>query len=233
MRIHDCDWQIIENYLKKDDRVVLPLGSVEQHARLSLCTDAILAEKVCVDAARPLGVPVYPVLSYGVTPFFMAYPGTVSLRQTTYLAVIEDILDSLASHGFRRIVLINGHGGNQPAAHLLQEWRYRHPDIRTKFYNWWNGPETQKIIHAIDPVAAHASWMESFPWTRPKHIVQPDGAAQMHDAEYLRRLNFQELRACIGLGNCGGVFHKPDEDMDKVWQMGVAEVRRVIDEDWS
>lgn len=75
MRIADMNWFQIEAYLKRDDRCVLPLGSTEQHAYLSLCVDNILAERVALEAAEPLDIPVFPVLNYGITPYFRAYPG--------------------------------------------------------------------------------------------------------------------------------------------------------------
>ena len=102
----------LEEYLQHDDRIVLPLGSTEQHAYLSLATDNILAERVSVDAAEPLGVPVLPALPYGLTPYFAAYPGSPTLRAATYLAVVRELLESLHDQGFRRIVIVNGHGGN-------------------------------------------------------------------------------------------------------------------------
>ena len=68
----------------RDDRAVLPVGSTEQHAYLSLCTDSTLAERVASEAAEPLGLPVFPVLPYGVTPSFMAYPGTVTLSTAAF-----------------------------------------------------------------------------------------------------------------------------------------------------
>src|SRR5438876_5610069 len=105
------NWSQVEAYLAKDDRAVLPIGSTEQHAQLSLSVDSILSERVSVDAAQPVGVPVFPPVSYGVTPYFMAFPGTVTLKVDTFIKVIGDILDSLAGHGFRRIVIVNGHGG--------------------------------------------------------------------------------------------------------------------------
>ena len=80
MKISDTNWMMIEEYLKHDDRVVVPIGCTEQHAYLSLAVDAILAENVAVEAAEPLGVPVFPVIPFGHTPTFMAYPGTISLR---------------------------------------------------------------------------------------------------------------------------------------------------------
>ena len=83
MRVRDCNWMQVEEYLARDDRIVLPIGSTEQHAYLSLETDNILAERVSVEAAEPLGVPVLPVLPYGVTPTFAAaYPGSPTLRLT-------------------------------------------------------------------------------------------------------------------------------------------------------
>ena len=68
------NWQQIEAYLRKDDRAVLPLGSTEQHAQLSLSVDSILSERVAAEAAEPLGVPVFPVVAYGLTPYFWPIP---------------------------------------------------------------------------------------------------------------------------------------------------------------
>ena len=88
----------LEEYLEQDDRVVLPLGSTEQHAYLSLETDNILAERVSVEAAQPLGVPVFPVLPYGLTATFAAvYPGSPTLRLETYAALLRELLDSLSA----------------------------------------------------------------------------------------------------------------------------------------
>ena len=95
MRIQDCHWLQIEQYLQHDDRVVLPLGSIEQHGYLSLAVDQILSERVAVEAAEPLGVPVLPALPYGITPYFAAYPGSPSLTAETHGAVLRDIVDSL------------------------------------------------------------------------------------------------------------------------------------------
>src|SRR5579875_2076588 len=137
MRIAETNWMQVADYLTRDDRAVVPLGSTEQHAYLSLATDAILAERVAVEAAEPLGVPVFPALAYGITPYFLAFPGSVSLRVATYVAVLADILDSLAGQGFKRFLLVNGHGGNSPAASLAMEWMAGHPGTRVIFYNWY------------------------------------------------------------------------------------------------
>src|ERR671939_261458 len=99
MRIRDLNWMQLEEYLERDDRIVLPVGSTEQHAYLSLETDNILAERASVEAAEPLGVPVLPVVAYGVTGF-TAYPGSPTLREDTLLAALSDIAASLLGQGF-------------------------------------------------------------------------------------------------------------------------------------
>src|SRR5215469_8455968 len=81
MRIRDLNWMQVEAYLESDDRIVLPVGSTEQHAYLSLETDNILAERAAVEAAEPLGVPVLPAVPYGVTGF-TAYPGSPTLSES-------------------------------------------------------------------------------------------------------------------------------------------------------
>src|SRR3712207_1449600 len=101
----------LEAHLERDDRIVLPVASTEQHGYLSLATDCILAERVSVEAAEPLGVPVLPVLAYGVTPGFAAWPGSPSLSKETFVTVVRELLESLRGQGFRRILIVNGHGG--------------------------------------------------------------------------------------------------------------------------
>jgi creatinine amidohydrolase len=232
MKIHDANWMQVENFLKRDDRAVLPIGSTEQHAGLSLMVDSILAERVSAEAAEPLGVPVFPPLSYGITPYFMGFPGTVSLRVETLIHVVRDVLDSLYAHGFRRFALINGHGGNQPVQSYAVEWVAAHPDSRVKFHNWWNAPKTWAAVKAIDPVASHASWMENFPWTRVPGFPQPTQQKPMVDLERMRLMNPKEVRAHIGDGNFGGYYERSDEDMLRIWNVAVEETRTLIDGGW-
>jgi creatinine amidohydrolase len=227
LKIADMNWMQVEDYLARDDRAVVPLGSVEQHAYLSLATDALLAERVAVEAAEPLGVPVFPVVPYGITPYTLAYPGSVSLRVSTYLALVRDVLDSLAGHGFRRLLLVNGHGGNSPVSSLAAEWMAEHPDVRVAVHNWWNAPETWRVAQAIDPVASHASWLENFPWNRVGPT--PDVSKPMTDLDRLRTLAPAAVREELGDGCYGGAYHKPDEDMLRLWNAGVEETRRLID----
>lgn len=232
MKIRDMNWMQVESYLKGDDRAIVPLGSTEQHAYLSLSVDSILSERVAAEAAEPLGVPVFPRVNYGITPYFTAFPGTINLRTQTYLALIGDILDSLAHSGFKRILLVNGHGGNSPAQSLVMEWMARHTDVCVRWHNWWIGPKTLARIKEIDPVASHASWMENFPWTRLANVTQPDEQRPMVDLGHLRLLPPDKVRDYIGEGNYGGYFQRPDEELLSIWKIAVEETRDLMETGW-
>jgi creatinine amidohydrolase len=233
VKISEMNWGQVEAYLKHDDRAVLPLGSTEQHAGLSLSVDSILSEQVALEAAAPLGIPVFPVLAYGVTPYFLAYPGSVSLRVETYVRLVRDILDSLKRQGFRRILMVNGHGGNQPAGSLAIEWMADNPGCAVKFHNWWNAPATFAKVQETDPVASHASWMENFAWTRLPGVVQPSQQKPMIDAARMRVMDPDQVRAYLGDGNFGGYYERPDSEMQAIWDIAVAETRALMEGPWA
>jgi len=233
MRISEMNWMMVEEYLGHDDRAVLPLGCTEQHAYLSLSTDSILAERLAVEAAEPLGVPVFPVLAYGITPYFRAFPGTITLRVETYMSVVRDILDAMAEQGLKRILIVNGHGGNTPVQGFVGEWMADHPGVRIKFHNWWNAPKVWAQVQAIDPVASHASWMENFPWTRLAKINVPTEQKPMSDPEKLRQLDPKSVREHLKDGNYGGLYQRSDEEMMKIWRTGVDETRALLTDGWD
>ena len=230
MRIADMDWRMIEDWVRHDDRAILPLGSTEQHAGLSLATDAILAERIAVDAAEPLGIPVFPVMPFGLAPYFQAYPGSITLRVATLCAVVGDVLDSLKRGGFRRILIVNGHVGNQPAAALAQEWLMDNPDCQVRFHDWWRAPKTFAQVRATDPVASHASWMENFPWTRLP-TTPADGEKPMVDTDRLKTLPPFEARNMLDDGNFGGRTQRSDNEMLSIWNIAVDETRELL-ESW-
>jgi creatinine amidohydrolase len=223
----------LEAYLERDDRVVLPLGSTEQHGYLSLETDNLLAERVSAEAAEPLGVPVLPVLAYGLTPAFAAaYPGSPTLRLATYAAVLSDLLDSLHGQGFRRFLLVNAHGGNTPAGALAREWAADYPDAQAIFHSWWIGPHVWKVVEAIDPGGSHANWMENFPWTRLEGVELPAEPKPPLDQHAYRVAGPEQLRDVLGDGVFGGAYQRSDEDVMRIWRAGVAEVRELLESGW-
>lgn len=232
MRICDMNWIQVEGYLRSDDRCVLPLGSTEQHGLLSLSVDSILSERVAAEAAEPLHVPVFPVLPYGLTPYFQDYPGSVSLRMETYIHILRDILDGLYHSGFRRILLCNGHGGNAPAGNFAVEWMADHPGAKVRFHSWWNAPRTWAMVQRTDTVASHASWMENFPWTRLANLRGPEEPKPMVDLDGLRLQDPAGVRRMLGDGNYGGLYQRSDEEMLAIWAVAVEETRALIEGPW-
>lgn len=231
MRVRDLNWFQLEEYLSDDDRIVLPIGSTEQHAYLSLETDNILAGRVAEEAAEPLGVPVLPVLAYGFTPSFGAYPGSPTLRAGTLVAVVQDLLDSLRAQGFRRILIVNGHGGNAPADAARREWGAAHGDAEVLFHNWWIGPRVWQLVQELDPGASHASWMENFPWTRLDGVELPrERKAPLPQPLPSAR---EAMREVAGDGQYGGFYALPDEDVLRIWAAGVEETRELLEHGWT
>lgn len=233
MIVSRMNWFQVEEYLRSDDRCVVPLGSTEQHAYLSLATDSILAERIAAEAAGPLGIPVFPALPYGITPFFMAFPGTVSITLQTYTALVRDILDSLYVTGFRRILVCNAHGGNSVAGGYISEWLATHEDCRVKFHDWWMAPATRQAALTIESVATHASWSENFPWTRLDDAVSPAEQKVEIDVGKLRRTNPARARELLGDGSFGGSYQRPDDETMRLWDVAVEETKLLLSADWD
>lgn len=106
--------------------VAIPIGATEQHGpHLPLNTDAITAEVVTLQAARDAKVPVAPTIPYGNSRQNIGFPGTISIRPTVLIGFVKDICDSLYKHGFDKLVVVNGHGGNLQALTIaLEEFHY-------------------------------------------------------------------------------------------------------------
>lgn len=157
----EMSWEEVKDYLARDNRVVLPLGATEEHGRhLGLGTDFIEAEAIARGVGERTNVAVAPTLNYGMSHALLGFPGTLSLRPTTLIAVLEDLFRSLYRHGFRRVLVVNGHGGNtaalSSALHLVADDL---PDLRAKTFEWWTDVESYRVvIDALGPqVGSHAS----------------------------------------------------------------------------
>jgi creatinine amidohydrolase len=104
--------------LPRIELVLIPVGAHEQHGpNIAVSTDTISADALCRAAAARVGpaVAVAPAIPWGVSWHHLRFAGTISLRQSTLIAVLEDIVGSLYAHGMRRFLVVNGHGGNNAA----------------------------------------------------------------------------------------------------------------------
>lgn len=135
-------WKEVETYLSHRDDAILPVGSTEQHGPIGLIgTDALCATAVAEAVAAQSGSVVLPPLAYTPAPFNMAFPGTISVSEATFSALMSDIIASLAEHGFRRLYVINGHGANlAPLKALVPK-----APMEIRIRSWWDHPKTNAL----------------------------------------------------------------------------------------
>jgi creatinine amidohydrolase len=142
-------------------------------------------------------------------------------------------LDGIVRSGFKRIVIVNGHGGNSPAQGAVLEWLDRHRGVQVKWHNWWNAPKTFAKVQQTDKVASHASWMENFPWTRLGNVAMPSTQKPMMQVDRFQQLDPARKKEFLGDGNFGGLYQRPDEDMLAIWNVAIEETRGVMAEGWA
>ena len=116
-------WVEVEQALTHTDAVIIPLGSIEQHGRhLPLGTDTYEAVETAKLIAQKADVLVAPVVIAGLSPHHLGFPGTITLSPETFEAVVFETAQSLIRHGFRKILIFNGHGGNNVSvANVIQK----------------------------------------------------------------------------------------------------------------
>jgi creatinine amidohydrolase len=150
--------------------VVVPLGSLEQHGHhLPLLTDTLGCIEIAHRAEQELGDAALfmPMLWVGASDHHLGFPGTVSLHNTTYTQVIDDILESLIGSGFRRIVLLNAHGGNVgPGSTALYEVEMRHREEENLWLamaTWFSlaAPQIAQIEELEQKFVTHACELET------------------------------------------------------------------------
>jgi creatinine amidohydrolase len=151
-------WPEIEQRIAKSPGVIVPTGSIEQHGVAGLLgTDAICAEAVARRAAAVSGAIVAPTVAIGMAQFNLGFPGTLSLRPSTMVALMVDYVASLARIGFTHVYVVNGHGGNlAPIRTAFQEiyaersfGRSAGGALYCRLVNWWDPPAVNVLRQAL------------------------------------------------------------------------------------
>lgn len=164
---------------------LLPVGSCEQHGpHLTLDTDAAVAETIARRLAAELGneAVLCPPLGYGLSEHHLTFGGTLTLRPATYLAVMDDILESLAHHGLRRVLIVNGHGGNIDALRLAARAARRDRSMLVASFMWAAIAADAAADASASAAYGHACEVETSvamalipDRVRPDRIVAPGG----------------------------------------------------------
>ncbi len=225
MRFEDLTWMDVERYLEQDDRLMLVLGSTEQHATLSLLTDVKIPLALADAASQQTGVLVAPPLNFGVSPYFLAYPGTLSLRVSTLNAVVEDVIRSAVGYGFRRILILNGHGGNAPARVHLNDLINQLPGLRLNWYDWWLSHSTEAVAERHNIKPTHANWLEAFPFTI---VEEPPVESKVPPKVPSPIMDAKTAREVYGDGSFGGPYKASEEIMHELFAAALEDILMLL-----
>jgi creatinine amidohydrolase len=132
---------------------MLVVGSTEQHGRhLTFASDVWQPWEIARRLSDRTGVLLAPPLNYGMSLHHLGFPGSLSLRPHTLSSIIVDLLESAYEHGFRRILILNGHGGNTASIHTaMAEALHELHGLQVRLGNWWQVPEAQAVLDEAFP----------------------------------------------------------------------------------
>ena len=162
-------WPEIEAWLARSRTVVIPIGSNEQHGPTGLLgTDWLCPEIIAHEAHRRGGgdILVAPTFNIGMAQHHLGFPGTISLRPSTFMAAICDWIQSLSRHGFQRIYFFNGHGGNTATieaafseAYSSYSYRGEPCPFALRLRAWWQLPRVGELAGQLFPTGhgSHAT----------------------------------------------------------------------------
>lgn len=189
MRLDQSTWQEVEAYLARSRGIIIPAGSTEQHGPMGLIgTDAHCAQTVAETAGEIANACVAPTLAYTPAPFNMAFPGTISISEPLFEALVSEILEAVLSHGFERIYFLNGHGANLAP---LQRVADTVGQAKIRIRSWWDFDAVSALRREYydDWEGMHATPSE-IAITQATHRTVPPGIAatppQKLSPEYIR-----------------------------------------------
>jgi creatinine amidohydrolase len=138
MRLAKCSYGKVEEYLKKSDMIVIPVGSTENHGKhMPLGTDFLIPDKIIELLEKKNDVLVAPTIPYGATDTLMGFPGTISIGVDGLIMLLSKVTESLRRYGFRKFVILNGHGGNNKSIETVGMNLYKEGCLLADL-NWWS-----------------------------------------------------------------------------------------------
>jgi creatinine amidohydrolase len=191
MLLHMSTWQEIEAHLEGSRTVVIPIGSNEQHGPTGLLgTDFLCPQIIAYEAEKHSTLLIAPTFNIGMAQHHLGFPGSISLRPSTFIAALSDWTRSLVGHGFERLYFLNGHGGNVASIeagfseiYAAASFDRRRAGFALKLRNWWDLPGVMPLANRLFPTGhgSHATPSEIAvtQWAYPDQIKAANYAPQV------------------------------------------------------
>jgi creatinine amidohydrolase len=170
MQLALSTWQEVEDYLRTSHSIIIPIGSTEQHGPNGLIgTDHLDAEFVAKGVGDKIGCLVAPTFTVGMSQHHLGFTGSITLRPSTLIAVVCDVVHSFLRHGFERFLFINGHGGNVATVtaafdeiYATSSLRGGGSPVRCKMEFWSSGARCKALANELygDVNGSHATAAE-------------------------------------------------------------------------
>jgi creatinine amidohydrolase len=241
MQLALSTWQEVEEYLRTRRGCIVPVGSVEQHGPNGLIgTDHLDAEFIARGVGDAVGAMVAPTLAYGMSQHHLGFAGSATLRPSTLILVVRDVVVSLARHGFERFFFINGHGGNVATVTAGFDEIYaetslgaERPPIKCRMQMWSSGPRATRLADELygdsngnHATAGEVSLSQFYQQGAIKHAqmspkVAPKSGGFFEAADYRRRFPDGRIGSDPSLStpeHGERLYHAAVEDMAEAYQ---------------
>lgn len=238
----DLRWPDFDKFDKEKVVVIIPIGSTEQHSfHLPVSTDTKIVTEVVHRAAKQLTgeVIVTPTVWAGFSPHHMDFPGTITISSKVLLDLLLDICNSVYHHGFRRIFLINGHGGNASFLRITSARMRNKPDCAVLTVSYWDLVKN-KLSSVLEDrsefIPGHAGDFEtSLQLVLSKRLVK---SSLVSDAQLTSRMSlslsgnnmylYQPIKSLSNNGQLGNSRNGSEEKGKVILDMIIAELKKVI-----
>ena len=145
-------WPEVNDAVRAGRVAIIPTGMIEDHGpHLPIDTDVVIANAVCRRAAElvPDEVVVLPSVTFGYSPHHMDFPGAITIGWDTFIRYMLEVCKSLVAHGFRRILIVNGHGSNTPFVDIIARLTVVETGALAAAINYWNAPGVHEVAESL------------------------------------------------------------------------------------
>lgn len=203
LSLSHMSWPEVKAALPAVEVALLPTGSTEQHGpALALATDSAVASGLAERLAARLypRALLLPVLSFGVSPHHMSFPGTLTLTPKTFQAVVFEVIRSLQAHGLKRVLIVNGHGGNQASLNIVAAEARDTLKMKTAVMFWLDLVDDVIREHVSSERYGHACEVEtSLAWYLKPDLVQPGSLAEGQMTAYSAKHTNRRAQSHFGV----------------------------------